>query len=226
MIDPDLMTKNCPYCRTEISDQASICCQCGNPLRPKSQHKRWHWRGIVSRITICLLVIAAAVILFYVSLLETAQKLNSPQRKSLRDAITLIETKGFTREAFLLEHVAVYRSSDNWLNSSVAKENAYAATNFPFEIITLYADFFTYPKDDVERAAILLHEAKHLEGADEQEAYEFVWRNRKQLGWTSDLYRDSPVWDNVRHQTRELIPELFSCALNEMNDCTGLPINQ
>ena len=80
----------------------------------------------------------------------------------------VLKEKGFTDEAFLLEHVAVFRGNDNWLNASVEKESAYAATNFPFEIVTIYPDFFKYPKDDIERAAILLHESKHLEGKDEK----------------------------------------------------------
>jgi hypothetical protein len=70
--------------------------------------------------------------------------------------------------------VAVFRANDNWLNASVEKENAYAATNYPFEIVTIYPDFFRFTVDDTERAAILLHEAQHLKGKDEKESYEFV----------------------------------------------------
>ena len=86
--------------------------------------------------------------------------------------------------------------------------------------MTLYSDFFAYPADDVERAAILLHEARHLKGKDEKDAYEFVWRNRKVLGWTKERYLDSPVWVNVRRQTRDEVPELFICPNNEFGDCT------
>ena len=120
----------------------------------------------------------------------------------------------------MLENLAVLRSNDNWLNASVAKENAYAATNFPFEIMTLYPDFFTYPVDDTERAAILLHEAEHLKGKNEHDAYKFVWTHRQQLGWTQEAYVRSPVWRNVRRQTVENVPELFVCNGNEFNDCT------
>jgi hypothetical protein len=86
--------------------------------------------------------------------------------------------------------------------------------------MTIYPDFFTYPVDETERAAILLHEAQHLKGADEKEAYEFVWKNRKRLGWTKEIYGNSVIWLNVRKQTREVAPELFVCPANEYADCT------
>lgn len=86
--------------------------------------------------------------------------------------------------------------------------------------MTIYPDFFEYTQDDTERAAILLHEAQHLKGADEKEAYEFVWRRRKQLGWTKENYRDSVVWRNVRKQTIEFAPNLFICDGSESGDCT------
>ena len=65
---------------------------------------------------------------------------------------------------------------------------AYAATNFPFEIVTLYPEFFKYPADDTERAVILLHEARHLAGAGEREAFASVWRDKARLGWTREKY--------------------------------------
>jgi len=138
----------------------------------------------------------------------------------VRKAIAVLNDRGFTNETFLLQHFSVFRSEDNWLNASVAKENAYAAANFPFEIVTLYPDFFTYPVDEVERAAILLHESRHLRGEDEHDAYKFVWEHRKQLGWTKDKYRESPVWSNIRNQTKDNVPELFVCEGKELNDCT------
>jgi hypothetical protein len=142
------------------------------------------------------------------------------QKSAVRRATAILREKGFKNEAFLLENVTVYRSNDNWLNASVAKENAYAATNFPFEIMTLYPDFFTYPHDDTERAAILLHEAVHLKGKNEHDAYSFVWKHREQLGWTQAKYGFLPVWQNVRRQTRDNAPELFTCPDRESGDCT------
>ena len=86
--------------------------------------------------------------------------------------------------------------------------------------MTVYPEFFTVTMDDTERAAILLHEAQHLKGADEKEAYEFVWRNRKQLGWTKQAYRNSMIWRSVRQQTKEFAPNLFVCEWTEYGDCT------
>jgi hypothetical protein len=86
--------------------------------------------------------------------------------------------------------------------------------------MTLYPQFFSDTTDDLERAAILLHEAKHLEGKGENAAYEFVWINRKRLGWTSKKYGGSEVWLNVRGQTKEYAPGLFICETSEFGDCT------
>jgi hypothetical protein len=176
--------------------------------------------SIKRRAIVCILVCVGAVVAFYLSLVISAKPLKGENQAVVASAIDHIEASGFDREAFLLRNIATFRSTDNWLNSSVAKENAYAATNFPFGIITLYSDFFAYPSDDVERAAILLHEVKHVQGMDEHDAYEFVWRNRYRLGWTRDRYLVSPVWDNVRRQTRDNVPELFTCPEFDASDCT------
>ncbi len=165
---------------------------------------------------VCLLTLAA----FYGSLLISATPLSIKERERVDAAIEIIEKRGFINEAYVLRHLASFRNNDNWLNASVAKETAFAATNYPFAIITLYPDFFTYPKDDIERAAILLHEARHLKGYDEEDAYEFVWRNRKYLGWTADKYSESVTWQNIRRQTKEFAPNLFVCDFNPYNDCT------
>ena len=150
----------------------------------------------------------------------SASSLSYEQKITVRRAIMILDEKGFSSEALMLKRVAVFRSNDNWFNASVVKESAYAATNFPFEIITLYPDYFAYTADDMERAAILLHEARHLKGADEKESYEFVWRNRKKLGWISESYSNSAVWSQVQKQTREYVPNLFVCDTNPFGDCT------
>ena len=167
-----------------------------------------------------MLVCVLAVLGFYFSLVVSADPLTIEQKSSVRRATSILKDKGFSGHAFLLENLTVYRSNDHWLNASVAKENAYAATNLPFEIMTLYSDFFTYPVDDIERAAILLHEAEHLKGHDEHDAYKFVWENRKALGWVKQKYWSSPVWQNIRQQTIVDAPELFVCESKEYRDCT------
>ena len=175
---------------------------------------------IFHRAIVCAVVCFVALFGFYLSMIFTSDSLEYSEKKQIQNAIKILEEKGFAREVFLLNNLTSFRSNDNWLNASTKFENAYAATNFPFEIMTIYPDFFLYPVDDTERAAILLHEAQHLKGADEKEAYEFVWRNRKKLGWTKETHGRSVVWRNVRRQTQENAPNLFVCDWNEANDCT------
>lgn len=173
-----------------------------------------------ARAIICLAVLFVMIAVFYLSLIASSRPLRADQRQLVVESMRVIREKGFETEAMLLENLCFFRSTDNWLNSLVPKENAFAATNFPFEIITIYPDFATYPVDEIERAAILLHEARHLQGGDEKDAYQFVWKNRSKLGWTKDKYSQSSVWRNVRRQTREYAPELFACPGNEFDDCT------
>ncbi|MEP6789281.1 MAG: hypothetical protein ABJB40_12660, partial [Acidobacteriota bacterium] len=161
----------CARCDTDIVESATF-----------SDQRTNRGSGLLARAIVCVLVCLAVILGFYVSLVATAKSLTIQEKSTVRDAIKVLRQKGFSREVMLLDNFTVYRSNDNWLNASVEKENAYAATNFPFEIITLYPEFFTYPADDTERAAILLHESKHLAGGDEHDAYSFVWNHRKQLG--------------------------------------------
>lgn len=175
---------------------------------------------VLRRIVICLGAIIAIVLSFYFSLIVTAKPLEEQERDQVKVAIEIIEKNGFAAEAFYLKRFAVFRRGDNWLNSTVAKENAYAATNFPFAVITLYPDFFTYTYDDTERAAILLHEVKHLEGLDEKGAYAFVWKHKREIGWTRDKYERSITWKEIRKQTKENVPNLFVCEFNQFDDCT------
>jgi hypothetical protein len=176
-----------------------------------------------SRLSLFVTSVIAALIalgVFYCSLLATSQPITAEQYSKVNDAIELLESKGFTREAFLLRHTAEYRRSDNWFNSSVMKADSYAATNFPFQIVTLYPDFYKKTTDDVERAMVLLHEAKHLESKDENAAYSYVWQNRERLGWTQLSHGTTPTYVTISEQTRENAPELFTCPDHLWNDCT------
>lgn len=217
------MNNKCSNCRLVNFPDAVICSRCDATLcievNVASERNKLRPRILV-RAAICLFVCLAVLSGFYLSLIGSAKSLTLNEKNVVNAAIALLREKGFVTEVMLLNNFTVYRSSDNWLNASVAKENAYAATNFPFEIMTLYSDFFTYPIDDTERAAILLHEARHLMGENEKDAYEFVWKHRKQLGWIIDKYADSVVWRNIRQQTKEHVPILFICDLNEYGDCT------
>lgn len=157
---------------------------------------------------------------FYISLLATSQPAGENEMAHVNRAIAVLEAKGFTREVVTLRHFAVYRKSSNWLNSLTQSENSYASTNYPFGIVTLHEDFYSKATDDTERAAILLHEAQHLEGASEKQAYGYVWQNRKELGWTILKYGTTPAFVTIELQTREYAPELFTCQQNLWNDCT------
>ena len=74
-------------------------------------------------------------------------------------------------EVFLLDRMTSFRATDHWWNEHVGHGQAYAATNFPFQIMTLYPAFFERSADDVERAIILLHEAQHLRGRGSRERW-------------------------------------------------------
>jgi hypothetical protein len=217
------MSRKCPKCGLVNFAQFADCVRCSTDLaervniQPTSGFLK---SAMVRRIGVFLFAAMFTVTGFYISLIVSARPISREQNETLQKSILVLEHKGFEKEASLLRHLTVFRSTDNWLNSLIEKENAYAATNFPFEIITLYRDFFEYPADDVERAAILLHESKHLQGYGEKEAYEFVWKNRGRLGWIFANYHSSAVWQNVRKQTREYSPNLFVCDFNNFNDCT------
>lgn len=220
------MKKKCPGCQLVNFEDAANCLRCGNDLTevvagvPDAARKSFFKSSFFIRAGSVLTAVLIALLGFYVTLLVSAKRLTYDEQKSVERSIQILADKGFERDVFVLRYITAYRGTDNWLNASTREENAYAATNFPFEIMTVYQDFFTIPLDDTERAAILLHEAQHLKGADEKEAYEFVWKNRKRIGWTKEAYANSIVWRNVRRQTREIAPHLFVCEINDFADCT------
>jgi hypothetical protein len=170
-----------------------------------------------------LLWILAATLLFlfssYISLLLTSDPLDNEQRRRVLASVALLQQRGFSSEATMLTVFAKYRSTDNWWNKFLGHRDAYAATNFPFEVMTLYPEFFVDSYDDQERAAILLHESCHLFGWGEAAALEYVWRNKKALGWTEDRYGHTKVWNSTKELTINLVPELFRCGPDGKSDC-------
>lgn len=177
-------------------------------------------RGLLKRIVWILSVTCAVIVAWHASLLLTSEPATMNQRLQVRGAVEVIERGGFSRELFLLRRLTCFRTTDNWWNNAVGHGEAYASTNFPFEIITLYPEFFKYPIDDTERAVILLHEARHLAGADEHEAFKSVWRDKARLGWTREKYSETRVWKNTSDFTRRYAPELFTCGQDGKQDCT------
>jgi hypothetical protein len=176
-------------------------------------------RGIGRR----LIWISAMTILllfgFYLSLLLTSDDLGLKQRETVSNAIALLAEKGFDRQVFVLNHLAKFRATDNWWNGYVGHHDAYAATNFPFEVVTLYPEFFTVAVDDRERAVILLHESYHLFGSGEEAALEGTWQEKQRLGWTESQYGQTKVWNNTRQLTRTQVPSLFQCGTEGKSDC-------
>jgi hypothetical protein len=164
-------------------------------------------------------VVVTVVVLAYASLLVTSDGMTREQRESVDDAIAVIEEAGFSKEAFALRHFVSYRSTDNWWNRYVGHHPAFAATNFPFGIVTVYPAFFRFPVDDVERAAILLHESHHVRGADEETALRRVWLEKERLGWNAVDYGTTRVWKNTREWTVAGAPLLFKCGLDGKADC-------
>ncbi len=166
------------------------------------------------------LALMLALAAFHLSLVATSMPLSNEEHARVERAIEVLETRGFTREAFMLRHTTTFRGSDHWLNRLVARENAFAATNLPFQMITLYKDFYSRATDDTERAMILLHEARHLAGANERSAYSYVWRHRRQLGWTQLTHGTTETYVTIAEQTRENAPDLFDCPSQVWSDCT------
>lgn len=217
------MNKKCTRCNLINFASSVKCSRCNSTLAEIENipsNGSFLKSNFLRRLGLFAYTFAFAITGFYVSLIVSAQSLTQQDAAAVERAVQVLEDKGFSREVFILRHMTSFLSRDHWLNASVLKENAYAATNFPFEIMTLYPDFFHYPVDDIERAAILLHEARHLQGGGEADAYEFVWRNRSRLGWTRDKYGASDVWNNVEIQTRFYAPQLFTCGLRSDLDCT------
>ena len=176
-------------------------------------------RGLLTRVAWIVTVTCAVIVAWHGSLLLTSDAATMSQRLQVRGAVELMDKSGFAREAFLLRRLTCFRTTDNWWNRWLGHGEAYAATNFPFEIVTLYPEFFKYPIDDTERAVILLHEARHLAGAGEREAFVSVWRDKSRLGWTRDKYSHTRVWKNVAEFTQRYAPELFTCGKDGKQDC-------
>jgi hypothetical protein len=169
-----------------------------------------------------LVVLATTLALLFVcrlSLIATSNRLDGTQRDSVTRAIILLERQGFSSEVSILRHLSNFRSTDNWWNRYLGHPQAYAATNFPFEVVTLYPRFFEVAVDDHERAVILLHESHHLLGRSEDGALERVWRAKSRLGWSADAYGHTRVWKNTVEWTKSSLPHLFICGADGRSDC-------
>jgi hypothetical protein len=202
--------EKCRRCSAALLPRAPVLESAAAPTRRHGIGRRLLW---MAGVTVALIFIWSR------SLLLTSEGLAAGQRQVVMRAIPLLERSGFSREVLVLRHFANYRATDNWWNLYVGHPDAYAATNFPLGVVTLYPPFFTAAVDDTERAAILLHEAQHLWGAGEDAALERVWRTKQRLGWTAAEYSQSKVWRNTREWTAAGVPALFQCGPDRHADC-------
>lgn len=216
--------RKCPQCGLVNSASDERCRRCAGELGSdlpveETPEARGKQRGLAQRLLWILGTSVTLLFAWYMSMLLTSEELGFDRRQTVAQAIAVLEQKGFSRQAFVLSHLARYRQTDNWWNRSVGHHDAYAATNFPFEVVTLYPEFFNVAIDDTERAAILLHESYHLFGSGEATALEGVWREKQRLGWTADRYGHTRVWINTQEATATLVPKLFQCGADNHSDC-------
>ena len=206
-----------------VNDEA--CRRCGGhlmagyaPLTDRVEvhdDRRGFWEYILwaSGVTITILGLG------YGSLLYTSEPLTADERKVVTDAVRVLDESGFSQQTFALRHLVSFRRTDHWWNRYVGHQTAYAATNFPFGIVTLYPTFFKYPVDEREHATILLHESYHLFGDGEEKALERVWKEKQRLGWTAARYGSTRVFKNTREWTSGSVPSLFTCGADGQSDC-------
>jgi hypothetical protein len=213
--------RTCHQCGLVNFAVTEYCRRCAASLIPDDplEHEAVPKRGLGRRVLWILGVSVALLFMCSRSLLLTSDGLASHQREPVARAIALLDRAGFAKEAFVLRNLSNFRATDNWWNVYLGHHDAYAATNFPFEVVTLYRPFFEGAVDDTERAVILLHESHHLFGSGEKAALEAVWRAKHRLGWTAATYRRTKVWKNTREWTASGVPSLFRCGRDGRSDC-------
>ena len=229
--DSHVSRKKCPACGLVNAGSDETCRRCGTllsgeakPDEPQTDTTPFagevtRKRNLLSRVVWILGTTLIVLVVGYASLLISSDELQPDQHEKVQKVIAVLEQAGFTREVFILKRLVAFRRTDNWWNRSVGHRDAYAATNFPFEVVTLYPEFFDHPVDDKERAAVLLHEACHLMGSGEDAALETTWRNKQRFGWTGDRYHQTRVWDATEKLTRASFPYMFQCGADGQSDC-------
>jgi hypothetical protein len=212
----------CPRCKLFNELNEFHCRRCNASLQSQrakglqTDKDKFSLGRVLLRIT---LLTVFFLIAGYASLTTTSAPLNAEQRLAVERAISVLRQRGFADETALLQRVTTFRATDHWWNRYFGHPQAYAATNFPFEVMTLYPDFFTKTIDDTERAVILLHESYHLRGQGEDKAYSEVWRRKAALGYTAAKYSKTRVWNNMRDDTLTYAPQLFTCGNSGQEDC-------
>ncbi len=218
---PHLSGLVCSRCNLYNELNEFNCRRCEHSLQKQRGQQHSSNPFSIARVFLRIFLLTTFFLMaWYASLTNTSAPLRAEQRQTVEQAITVLQQRGFTAEAALLRRVTTFRATDHWWNRQFGHPPAYAATNFPFEVMTLYPEFFTKAVDDTERAAILLHESYHLRGAGEEKAHAEVWQVKDKLGYTADKYGKTRVWTNMRDDTMTYAPKLFLCGASGQQDCT------
>ena len=225
-VDSTVNKRKCAQCGLVNFFDNEACRRCGSAMFEDAGEEPWAPQRSAAaqgakRVAWLIGVTFAIVFAWSRSLLLTSEPIDDEQRAIVGRAILLLDQAHFEKEVAMLRHFANYRATDNWWNLYLGHRDAYAATNFPLGVVTLYGPFFTASVDDTERAVILLHEAQHLLGAGEEAALEAVWREKHRLGWTSELYARTKVYRNTREWTSAAVPSLFQCGSDRQSDCSA-----
>ena len=225
LVDVQTSRRKCAQCGLVNFGEATRCRRChadlAEPLPDVSdvEAPASFTRGARRTLLLVVGTIGFTIFAWSRSLLLTSTPIDDSQRLMVMRSVEVLEHAGFSKEVIVLRHFANYRATDNWWNSYLGHSQAYAATNFPLGVVTLYAPFFRVATDDTERAAILLHEAQHLLGAGEPAALELTWREKSRLGWTAEKYGETKVWKNTKEWTIAEVPSLFQCGGDGHDDC-------
>src|SRR5262245_45890984 len=140
-------SRKCAQCGLVNFAESAACRRCGAalvegepPQRPPDSPPVTHR---LRRRLVWLMVVTVAVIFGWSrSLLLTSDAADPNQLQTVVRAIAILDRAGFSREVFMLRHLANYRVTDNWWNLYLGHREAYAATNFPLGVMTLYPPFF------------------------------------------------------------------------------------
>src|SRR4051812_48923016 len=115
---PHYSRRKCPDCGLVNAGADEQCRRCGawfreedsfapeqtQPESPRPSRQRSLLKRVLWIISATLIIL----IIWYLSLLLTSEKLQPEQNLKVEVAIALIEQSGFTREGFVLRHAAIF----------------------------------------------------------------------------------------------------------------------
>lgn len=133
-----MSSQKCEQCGLVNWATAETCQRCGAILGGTGEVERpgegEHRITITRRVLVVVGLVSAFLFISYISLHVTSDPITFEQKKIVERTIKVLEENGFERNVFILRHLVSYRATDNWWNQWVGHSDAYAATNFPFEV--------------------------------------------------------------------------------------------